>query len=78
MHNQTCDNGNGGGHYQHDVGQDPDFVNDSNEIWLSFTSNARGKSKSLAKYEHIAREEAQSVVIHDSDGARIACADLDD
>jgi len=26
---------------------------------------------------HLARPEAQSIVIHDSDGARIACADLD-
>jgi len=76
VHNQACDNGNGGGHYQHETGQGPDFVNDSNEIWLSFTSNAKGKGKSFAKHEHIAREEAQSVVIHDTDGARIACADL--
>lgn len=76
VHNQACNDGNGGGHYQHEIGQGPDFVNDTNEIWLSFTSNRRGMGRSFAKHGHTAREDAQSVVIHDSDGARIACADL--
>ncbi len=76
VHNKACNVDNGGGHYQHEIGTGPDFVNDTNETWLSFTSNSRGMGRSAATHDHIARDDAQSVVIHDTVGARIACADL--
>ncbi len=65
----------GGGHYQNEVGGAVDNVN---EIWLTFTTNAMGKGSSKAEHGHLAREDARSIVIHDyADKARIACLDLD-
>ena len=41
-------------------------------------TDGEGKGKGKIEVYHIARPEAQSVVIHDpSDGARITCFDLD-
>jgi len=73
VHNAPCAVNNGGGHYQDVVGG---LVDGVNEIWLGFTTNASGHGSRLAANDFIARPEAQSVVIHDTDGARIACADL--
>jgi hypothetical protein len=73
VHNQACANGFGGGHYQ----QNPaDGVNNMNEIWPGFTTDEMGIGYGKATHQYRARPEAQSVVIHDTDGARIACADL--
>ncbi len=73
VHNLPCNVNNGGGHYQNVVGGP---ANDINEIWLGFTTNANGHGNGHATNDFTARPEAQSVVIHDTDGARIACADL--
>ncbi len=73
VHNAPCNVGNGGGHYQDVVGGP---VNNMNEIWPGFTTNSSGHGSGYAANEFTARPEAQSVVIHDTDGARIACADL--
>jgi hypothetical protein len=73
VHNAPCAVNNGGGHYQDVVGGPVDNVN---EIWPGFTTNASGHGNGYATNDFIARPEAQSVVIHDTDGARIACADL--
>lgn len=73
VHNAPCAVDNGGGHYQHVVGGP---VDDVNEIWPSFTTNASGHGNGHATNGFWARPEAQSVVVHDTDGARIACADL--
>jgi hypothetical protein len=73
VHNLPCGINNGGGHYQHVVGGPVDNVN---EIWPGFTTNAAGHGNGFASNEFTARPEAQSVVIHDTDAARIACADL--
>lgn len=73
VHNATCDDNQGGGHYQNEVGGSADIVN---EIWPGFTTNADGNGSGYAANDFIARPEAQSVVIHDTDGARIACTDL--
>lgn len=73
VHNAPCAVGNGGGHYQDVVGGPADSVN---EIWPGFTTNAHGHGNGQAANDFTARSEAQSVVIHDTDGARIACADL--
>jgi Cu-Zn family superoxide dismutase len=73
VHNLPCGENNGGGHYQNVVGGDVDNVN---EIWPGFTTNPDGVGNGKAKNDFIARPEAQSIVVHDVDGARIACADL--
>ena len=73
VHNQPCAVGSGGGHYQHVVGGDVDSIN---EIWPGFTTNVAGIGSGQARNDFRARPEAQSIVIHDTDGARIACADL--
>ncbi|HEX9924015.1 MAG TPA: hypothetical protein VGD99_15260 [Anaerolineae bacterium] len=73
VHNAPCGVNNAGGHYQDVVGGP---VDDVNEIWPGFTTNANGHGNGYAANDFIARPEAQSVVIHDVDGARIACADL--
>lgn len=73
VHNAPCAVNSAGGHYQHVPGGP---VNDINEIWLGFTTDASGHGNGHAVNDFTARPEAQSVVIHDVDGARIACADL--
>lgn len=74
VHNASCHVNNGGGHYQHVVGGPVDPVN---EIWPGFTTNAAGHGNGQATNDFTARPEGQSVVIHDTDAARIACADLE-
>lgn len=73
VHNAPCGVNNGGGHYQDVVGGP---VDSANEIWPGFTTNASGHGNGRAANEFTARPEAQAIVIHDTDGARIACADL--
>jgi hypothetical protein len=74
VHNKACGDANGGGHYQEVVGGG---VDPYNEIWPLFTTNEDGIGNGKATHDFRARVEAQSVVVHDTDGARIACADLD-
>lgn len=74
VHNAPCEVNNGGGHYQNTTGGPADNIN---EIWPGFTTNASGQGNGHATNNFTARPEAQSVVIHDMDGARIACANLD-
>lgn len=73
VHNAPCAVNNGGGHYQHEVGGPVDAIN---EIWPGLTTNAAGYGAGKAFNDFSARPEAQAIVIHDTDGARIACADL--
>jgi hypothetical protein len=73
VHNKACGDANGGGHYQNVVGG---TVDPYNEIWPLFTTNAAGVGNGKAVHAYTARPEAQAVVIHDTDGARIACTDL--
>ena len=72
VHNAPCSTG-GGGHYQHIVGG---AVDDENEIWPTLHTNERGVAVATATHHHRARPDAQSIVIHDGDGARVACLDL--
>jgi len=74
VHNKACDDNNGGGHYQNEVGGP---VNSTNEIWVTFTTNSQGVGEGFAKNDFYSRPEAQSIVIHDTDLARIACVDLE-
>jgi hypothetical protein len=73
VHNLPCGVNNGGGHYQHTPGG---VVDPINEMWPGFTTNPAGLGNGQATHGFRARPEAQSVVIHDTDGARLACADL--
>ena len=73
VHNRACNDNNGGGHYQDEVGGAVDAVN---EIWPLFTTNAAGIGNGYASNDFRARPEAMAVVIHAPGGARIACADL--
>lgn len=73
VHNKTCSDNNSGGHYQHMVGGG---VNSNNKIWSLFTTNAVGIGYGKVKNNFYARLEARSIEIHDTDGARYACADL--
>ena len=74
VHNKACNDANGGGHYQNVPGG---AVDPYNEIWPLFTTNPAGIGNGNAVHAFTARPEAQAVVIHDTDGARIACADLE-
>jgi len=84
VHNQACDDGRGGGHYQHEVGG---ATTPPNELWPSsdpqdpeavLIANASGKANGHGTAPWTAREEARSVVIHQTGNpaVRIACADL--
>ena len=73
VHNKACNDANGGGHYQNEIGGP---VNSTNEIWVTFTTNNQGIGEGFAKNDFYSRPEAQSIVIHDTDLARIACVDL--
>jgi hypothetical protein len=75
VHNQPCSEGNGGGHYKIDTAVSGAV--ETNEIWLNFTADADGNGSVSNSADHLARPEAQSIVLHDTDGARLACIDLD-
>ncbi len=66
----------GGGHYKNDYAEA--MAVESNEIWLNFTSDAAGKGEAMVSSNHVARAEAQSMVIHGNDVAktRLACIQL--
>jgi len=75
VHNLPCAIKGGGGHYQNEKGGK---VDDVNEIWLTFSTDGTGTGSSKAEHGYVARQDAQSIVIHDktADKARIACIDL--
>ena len=73
LHHAACDDANGGGHYMDDPagGTTP-----PNELWLAIGTNPAGSGKDSSSAPWAVRDGSRSVVIHDTDGARIACADL--
>lgn len=76
VHNASCDAvPAGGGHYQHQVGGDVDAIN---EIWPVFTTDGGGVGVGWAVHRHVARADAQAVVIHwpEDSSVRLACLDL--
>jgi Cu-Zn family superoxide dismutase len=74
VHKKACGNGDADGHYQYTPGGP---VNDQNEIWPGFTTNADGIGNGDARNHGTAGVTAVSVVVHAPGGAKIACADLE-
>jgi len=75
VHKQACGVGDADGHYQHDG----TAVNDENEIWPGFTTNAAGVGNGKARNDWVAGSSAVSLVVHRPGPPpnKIACADLE-
>jgi hypothetical protein len=75
VHNLPCSVQDGGGHYLIDTTV-TDVV-EENEHWLLLQSDDAGAATASKWIDHVARGDAQSIVIHDpADKARLACFDL--
>jgi hypothetical protein len=74
VHKQSCANGEADGHYQHSG----TTVDDQNEIWPGFTTNAAGIGNGSARNDWSAGAAAMAVVVHRPTALpnKIACADL--
>jgi hypothetical protein len=75
VHAKACNDEAGGPHYKIDINV-VDVVPE-NELWPAITTNNLGEGAGSLRVNHLAREDALSVVIHQTGGLeRIACADL--
>lgn len=76
VHALPCDISQGGGHYR--IDPTVDGVSAENEIWPTFTTDDAGVGTADLNVGHIARGDAQSVVIHDplNNSTKMVCADL--
>lgn len=75
VHALPCGVNSGGGHYKLDPGESETI--EANEIWLPLSADADGAATAAVELNHLARAEAQSIVIHDyEDAAKLACLDL--
>lgn len=75
VHALPCSVSEGGGHYKFDKAvADPV---ETNEIWLKLTTDGAGNATDTAWVNHLARSDAQALVIHDADKNKVACIDLD-
>lgn len=74
VHELPCQVLDGGGHYLIDPSL-PDG-DEANEIWANVVGGPNGTGTRAVGVSHLARAEAQSVVVHSADGTRLACADL--
>jgi Cu-Zn family superoxide dismutase len=77
VHELSCASSGGGSHYK--IDPTVTMAMETNEIWLSLTTDGSGAGmKTTSVTTHLARPEAGSIVIHDSDtmGTRLACIDL--
>jgi hypothetical protein len=75
LHALPCSVLDGGGHYK----IDPAVVDpiEENELWLDLRADATGAAKRTVGFAHLARAEAQSVVVHDEASNKLVCADLE-
>jgi hypothetical protein len=73
LHENACSDADGGGHYKDDASGP---ATPPNELWLSLDTNRRGNAHDASRAPWVVRNGARSVVIHNGDGARIACANL--
>ena len=75
VHALPCSVESGGPHYKIDTSE-ADTV-EENELWLMLATDTDGAASSEQSFDHIARADARSIVIHDpEDNARLACIDL--
>lgn len=74
VHNRPCTVEEGGGHYKLD--ESVEEALEDNEIWLNLTVEDDGSASRSTTIKHLARPEAQSIVLHADDGLRLACIDL--
>ena len=74
VHDLPCAFDNGGGHYKFDRAITD--AHESNEIWVSLVSDAEGAASDTTWTPRIAGADAQSLVVHGPDSARLACFDL--
>lgn len=74
VHELPCDVDDAGGHYKIDPFEP--LTLRENEIWPEFTTDGDGVGVGQVAVSHLARPEAQSVVVHAPGGAKIACANL--
>lgn len=75
VHALRCEHNQGGGHYE--IDPSVEGVIEENEIWPSFTTDETGAGASVIQSSHVARGDAQSIVIHAPTGEKMACANLD-
>jgi hypothetical protein len=74
VHNLPCAVEKGGGHYKFDK-QVTEAIAD-NEIWFEMVADATGAASDATWTAKLAAADAQSLVVHGADGARLACFDL--
>ncbi len=72
VHNQPCAFEAGGAHYKFD----PASTEPSNEMTFALDANAEGTASDSTWVAKIAGAEAQSMIVHGADGARLACFDI--
>lgn len=76
VHALPCAMMDAGGHYKLDTTNGE--TAEENEIWLPITADETGAAMSSASVTHVARADAQAIVIHDyEDSSKLACIDLD-
>jgi hypothetical protein len=75
LHALPCSVLDGGGHYK----IDPNGADgtEENELWLDLRADAAGALKRTVGIPHLARADAQSVVVHDEASNKLVCADLE-
>jgi hypothetical protein len=72
VHNQPCSFEAGGAHYKFD----PASTEPTNEIVFALKANAEGEASDSTWSAKLATAEAQSIIVHGTDGSRLACFDL--
>jgi hypothetical protein len=72
VHNQPCSVEAGGGHYKFDAAS----TEPSNEMTFALDANAEGNASDSMWVAKLATAEAQSLIVHGAEGARLACFDL--
>lgn len=76
VHEYPCEVADAGAHYQREPGGPVDA---DNELWPTVTPDAMGTASDSFEVEHVARGDAQSIVIHrmtPEGSPRVACAPL--
>ncbi len=73
VHNQPCSFEAGGGHYKFD----PASTEPTNEMTFELASNAEGTASDSTWVAKVATAEAQSLIVHGAESARLACFDLE-